>query len=148
MHHAVVTYLAATINQAPLGIQDRRLIFAGIQPRDRQQDLHVRTEARRGWRQHNALAVQAPGQLTKQQLVLRSIAATRAPVTCLLPRVSIAAHAPDVLEAARAALEHSQSLQNKTSRQRELDAEAFGSAPDVSIDVALMEKSKQVAVVP
>jgi len=60
----------------------------------------------------------------------------------------LAAHAPDVLDAARAALEHSQSLQNKTSRQRELDADAFGSAPDVSIDVALMEKSKQVAVVP
>lgn len=60
----------------------------------------------------------------------------------------LATHAPDVLEAARAALEHSQSLQNKTSRQRELDSDAFGSAPDVSIDVALMEKSKQVAVVP
>ena len=60
----------------------------------------------------------------------------------------LAAHAPDVLTAATAALQHSQSLQNKTSRQRELDADAFGSAPDISIDVALMEQSKKVAVVP
>src|SRR5450830_656601 len=57
-------------------------------------------------------------------------------------------HAPQVLAAAKAALAHSQSLQNTTSRQRELDAEGFGSAPDMSIDVALMEKSTQVAVVP
>lgn len=60
----------------------------------------------------------------------------------------LATHAPDVLQAARAALEHSQSLQNSTSRQRELDAEAFGKAPDISIDVALMERSAQVAVIP
>ncbi len=53
----------------------------------------------------------------------------------------LSTHAPDVLSAASAALEHSQSLQNKTSRQRELEAQAFGSAPDISIDVALMEKS-------
>ena len=57
-------------------------------------------------------------------------------------------HAPQVLAAAKAALAHSQSLQNTTSRQRELDAKGFGSAPDLSIDVALMEKSAQVAVVP
>ncbi|WP_046384120.1 mannose-1-phosphate guanylyltransferase/mannose-6-phosphate isomerase [Pseudomonas veronii] len=57
-------------------------------------------------------------------------------------------HAPQVLAAAKAALAHSQSLQNTTSRQRELDADGFGGAPDLSIDVALMEKSTQVAVVP
>jgi mannose-1-phosphate guanylyltransferase/mannose-6-phosphate isomerase len=57
-------------------------------------------------------------------------------------------HAPQVLAAAKAALAHSQSLQNTASRQRELGAEGFGSAPDMSIDVALMEKSTQVAVVP
>ena len=60
----------------------------------------------------------------------------------------LATHAPAVLAAARAALAHSCSLQNSTSRQRELEPEAFGSAPDISIDVALMEKSAQVAVVP
>lgn len=60
----------------------------------------------------------------------------------------LAAHAPAVLDAARAALEHSQSLKNTSCRQRELSAEGFGTAPDVSIDVALMEKSHQVAVVP
>lgn len=60
----------------------------------------------------------------------------------------LAAHAPAVLDAARAALEHSQSLKNNSCRQRELSAEGFGTAPDVSIDVALMEKSRQVAVVP
>ncbi|AZE54390.1 Mannose-1-phosphate guanylyltransferase [Pseudomonas synxantha] len=60
----------------------------------------------------------------------------------------LASHAPTVLDAAKAALEHSQSLQNSSSRQRELSPEGFGTAPDISIDVALMEKSAQVAVVP
>ncbi|OPA94032.1 mannose-1-phosphate guanylyltransferase/mannose-6-phosphate isomerase [Pseudomonas fluorescens] len=60
----------------------------------------------------------------------------------------LAAHAPDVLQASRASLAHGHSLQNQTLRQRELDADAFASAPDISIDVALMEQSSQVAVVP
>jgi mannose-1-phosphate guanylyltransferase / mannose-6-phosphate isomerase len=60
----------------------------------------------------------------------------------------LATHAPAVLDAAKAALEHSTSLQNSSSRQRELNPQGFGTAPDISIDVALMEKSAQVAVVP
>ncbi|MFO2466444.1 mannose-1-phosphate guanylyltransferase/mannose-6-phosphate isomerase [Pseudomonas sp. 15FMM2] len=60
----------------------------------------------------------------------------------------LAGHAPAVLEAAVAALEHSQTLKNTNCRQRELSAKGFGTAPDISIDVALMEKSAQVAVVP
>ncbi len=60
----------------------------------------------------------------------------------------LAAHAPDVLQASRASLAHGHSLQNQTLRQRELDADAFAGAPDISIDVALMEQSSQVAVVP
>ncbi|KAF1011713.1 MAG: Alginate biosynthesis protein AlgA [Pseudomonas fluorescens] len=60
----------------------------------------------------------------------------------------LAVHAPAVLDAAKAALEHSQTLKNNSCRQRELSAEGFGTAPDISIDVALMEKSRQVAVVP
>ncbi|WP_339532893.1 mannose-1-phosphate guanylyltransferase/mannose-6-phosphate isomerase [Pseudomonas mucidolens] len=60
----------------------------------------------------------------------------------------LSTHAPTVLEAAVAALEHSQTLQNANCRQRELNADGFGSAPDISIDVALMEKSAQVTVVP
>jgi len=60
----------------------------------------------------------------------------------------LATHAPAVLDAARAALDQGQILKNGQSRQRELSAEGFGTAPDISIDVALMEKSAQVAVVP
>lgn len=60
----------------------------------------------------------------------------------------LATHAPAVLDAAKAALAHSTSLQNSSSRQRELNPQGFGTAPDISIDVALMEKSAQVAVVP
>ncbi|NWB56105.1 mannose-1-phosphate guanylyltransferase/mannose-6-phosphate isomerase [Pseudomonas sp. F8002] len=60
----------------------------------------------------------------------------------------LALHAPAVLDAAKAALDHSHNLNNNNCRQRELNAEGFGSAPDISIDVALMEKSAQVAVVP
>ncbi|MCS3420097.1 mannose-1-phosphate guanylyltransferase [Pseudomonas sp. BIGb0450] len=60
----------------------------------------------------------------------------------------LALHAPAVLDAAKAALDHSHSLNNNNCRQRELNAEGFGAAPDISIDVALMEKSAQVAVVP
>lgn len=57
-------------------------------------------------------------------------------------------HAPDVLAAARACLEQGSSLDNPNCRQRELDAGSLGTAPDIAIDVALMERSERVAVVP
>jgi len=57
-------------------------------------------------------------------------------------------HAPDVLAAAKASLENGVTLDNPRCRQRELGADSFALAPDVSIDVALMEKSERVAVVP
>ena len=63
-------------------------------------------------------------------------------------REELPLHAPAVLDAAKAALDHSHNLNNNNCRQRELNAEGFGAAPDISIDVALMEKSAQVAVVP
>lgn len=57
-------------------------------------------------------------------------------------------HAPEVLSAAQACLEQGMTLDNKHCRQRELDADSLARAPDVSIDVALMERSERVAVVP
>jgi mannose-1-phosphate guanylyltransferase/mannose-6-phosphate isomerase len=60
----------------------------------------------------------------------------------------LALHAPDVLAAAKASLENGLTLDNKSCRQRELAADSFALAPDVSIDVALMEKSERVAVIP
>jgi mannose-1-phosphate guanylyltransferase/mannose-6-phosphate isomerase len=53
-------------------------------------------------------------------------------------------HAPDVLAAARSALE-------KAKRDDDfvrLDAEAFQNAPNISIDYALMEKTDRAAIVP
>ena len=69
VNDAVVTHMATTVEQAPLGVQNRRLVLARVQAGNRQQHLHVRAETsgRRG--QHHALAIQPPGQLANQQLV-------------------------------------------------------------------------------
>lgn len=57
-------------------------------------------------------------------------------------------HCPDILSATRACLEQSRSAQSKSHTQVELDPTTFELAPDDSIDYAVMEKSKNVAVVP
>jgi mannose-1-phosphate guanylyltransferase len=57
-------------------------------------------------------------------------------------------HCPEILSATRACLEQSRSAQSKSHTQTELDQTTFGLVPDDSIDYAVMEKSKNVAVVP
>jgi mannose-1-phosphate guanylyltransferase/mannose-6-phosphate isomerase len=57
-------------------------------------------------------------------------------------------HCPGILEATRACLEQSRRVQGKSHTQIELEPETFGRVPDDSIDYAVMEKSKNVAVVP
>lgn len=57
-------------------------------------------------------------------------------------------HCPEILAATRACLEQSRSAQSKSHTQTELDQTTFGLVPDDSIDYAVMEKSKNVAVVP
>jgi mannose-1-phosphate guanylyltransferase len=57
-------------------------------------------------------------------------------------------HCPNILVATRACLEQSRSAQSKNHTQTELDQATFGLVPDDSIDYAVMEKSKNVAVVP
>lgn len=58
------------------------------------------------------------------------------------------AHCPDVLQATRACLDASQKVQGKGITQTELHGDLFATAPDISIDYAVMEKSTRVAVVP
>lgn len=57
-------------------------------------------------------------------------------------------HSPDVLAATQACIAQSQTAQGNAFSQLELDAATFAKAPDISIDYAVMEKSKTVAVVP
>jgi mannose-1-phosphate guanylyltransferase len=57
-------------------------------------------------------------------------------------------HCPNILAATLACLEQSRSAQSKNHTQIELDQATFGLVPDDSIDYAVMEKSKNVAVVP
>ncbi|OGS95634.1 MAG: mannose-1-phosphate guanylyltransferase/mannose-6-phosphate isomerase [Gallionellales bacterium RIFCSPLOWO2_02_FULL_57_47] len=57
-------------------------------------------------------------------------------------------HCPDILSATRACLEQSRKAQGKGYIQIEIDPETFERVPDDSIDYAVMEKSKNVAVVP
>jgi mannose-1-phosphate guanylyltransferase len=56
-------------------------------------------------------------------------------------------HCPDILSATRACLEQSRKAQGKGYVQIEIDPETFERVPDNSIDYAVMEKSKNVAVV-
>lgn len=57
-------------------------------------------------------------------------------------------HAPDVLQAARACLVNARRDGGAQGSTLEILAEDFKSAPDISIDYAVMEKSGDVAVVP
>jgi len=57
-------------------------------------------------------------------------------------------HCPAILEATRVCLAQSRSAAGKGFSQLELDANTFKQVPDDSIDYAVMEKSKNVAVVP
>lgn len=57
-------------------------------------------------------------------------------------------HCPEILDATRACLDQSRRVQGKGHVQIELEPETFGRVPDDSIDYAVMEKSRNVAVVP
>lgn len=57
-------------------------------------------------------------------------------------------YCPDILAATRACLEQSHRVLGKGHTQIELEPETFGRVPDDSIDYAVMEKSRNVAVVP
>ncbi len=69
VNDAVIANLTTTVQQTPLRIEDRRLVRTRVQASDRQQHLHIRTEAGAGRSQDHALAVQAPCQLANQQLI-------------------------------------------------------------------------------
>lgn len=55
---------------------------------------------------------------------------------------------PDVVSAVEHCLERSHRKDGKHELQVELDGDSFALAPDISIDYAVMERSKKVAVVP
>ena len=57
-------------------------------------------------------------------------------------------HCPEIVAAAERCLQKSRAAKGEDIAQIELDAESFGAVPDTSIDYALFEKSKRVAVVP
>ena len=56
-------------------------------------------------------------------------------------------HAKDVLENAEACLNNSKAFSASESDRIEIDPNSFKDVPDISIDYAIMEKSKKVAVV-
>ena len=58
------------------------------------------------------------------------------------------AHAPDVLEAVGHTLETSRRSSAKGYSCLALDADSFAKVPDISIDYALMERSRKVATIP
>lgn len=57
-------------------------------------------------------------------------------------------HAPDVLSAVKNTLENSRASSSSGYSCLALDAESFASVPDISIDYALMERSRKVATIP
>jgi len=58
------------------------------------------------------------------------------------------AHCPAILSAVERSVAKSKAAKGEGVTQLELDADSFAAVPDNSIDYALFEKSKQVAVVP
>lgn len=67
-------------------------------------------------------------------------------VKTLLAEVEL--YCPEILKASKACIEESYKATGQDFTQLELDAGKFDLVPDDSIDYALIEKSKQVAVVP
>lgn len=57
-------------------------------------------------------------------------------------------YCPAILNATRACLDQSRRAQGENQTQVDLEQKSFGRVPDDSIDYAVMEKSKNVAVVP
>ena len=57
-------------------------------------------------------------------------------------------HAPELMAAVRGCLARSRTSSGDGVAQLELDPDTFAKVPDISIDYALMEKSKKVSVVP
>lgn len=57
-------------------------------------------------------------------------------------------HCPAILETVQACLSQSRHTQGQNFSQCELEAQSFGLVPEDSIDYAVMEKSRRVAVVP
>jgi mannose-1-phosphate guanylyltransferase len=60
----------------------------------------------------------------------------------------MARHCPDILEAARSCVRQAEGARSGANGPLELSAACFRSVPENSIDYALMERSKHVAVVP
>jgi len=57
-------------------------------------------------------------------------------------------HAPELMAAVRACLASSRASSGDGTTQLELDSGTFAKVPDISVDYALMEKSRKVSVVP
>ena len=68
------------------------------------------------------------------------------PVRVLLEEM--AQHCPQILAAAKACIERSRRSRGEGFSQLDLEPDSFALVPDNSIDYALMEKSRRVAVVP
>ncbi|KVS42255.1 mannose-1-phosphate guanylyltransferase/mannose-6-phosphate isomerase [Burkholderia ubonensis] len=60
----------------------------------------------------------------------------------------MAEHCPDVLDTVRACLDQSPSSTSPRGAQIRLEPGSFGAVPDISVDYAVMEKCRHVAVVP
>jgi mannose-1-phosphate guanylyltransferase/mannose-1-phosphate guanylyltransferase/mannose-6-phosphate isomerase len=91
--------------------------------------------------------IEKPSREKAEQLIAAGGHYWNAGIFLFAPAVmleELARHAPRVLEAARAALP----LAAVGARRIELAADAYESAPNVSIDNAVMERSERVAVVP
>src|SRR5207253_2092257 len=57
-------------------------------------------------------------------------------------------HCPEIVSAVRRCFEHSRHASGEGYSQLELDAGTFADVPEDSLDYALMEKSRNVSVVP
>lgn len=95
--------------------------------------------------------VEKPNAATAEQYLQSGLYLWNAGMFCLQVDVllrELEQCAPDVLAAARNAVDSAPLLQGPGQCQRTLGQEAFAVAPDISIDYALMERSAKIAVVP
>jgi len=138
---------AAAVQQAQALARDGRLVTFGIRPEF--------PETGYGYIEANgtdvARFVEKPDAEKAREYVASGNFLWNAGIFCFAAATvleEMARHCPAILEATRACVRQAEGRRSDPTAPVELDARGFSQVPEDSIDFALMEKSRRVAVVP
>lgn len=138
---------AAAVQQASVLAQGGKLVTFGIQP--------TAPETGFGYIEHRGTEVvrfiEKPDAAKAQAYLDQGGFLWNSGMFCFAAGVflqQMAMHAPEILHATKDCITHASRSTGDAGQQLSLTPETFATVPDISIDYALMERSKDVAVVP